>query len=58
MVLLTAAAYASGRYLSWGPIQISVTNLVIIVLMVVVFVLALVIPFPGGHENPPPERQP
>ena len=41
-----AASSGAGSYLHWGVIQISVTNALIIVAMVVVFVLALVIPFP------------
>lgn len=36
-----------GTYLHWGVIQISLANLLVIVLMLVVFVLALVLPFPG-----------
>ena len=36
----------SGHYVHWGFIQISVANLVVILLMVVVFVLAIVLPFP------------
>ena len=36
----------SGHYIHWGFIQISVANLVVIVLMVVVFVAAILIPFP------------
>jgi hypothetical protein len=36
----------SGRYIHWGFIQLSVANFVVIVLMVVVFVLAILIPFP------------
>lgn len=42
---------AAGRYLHWGVIQISLTNFLIIVGMIVVFVLALVLPFPGGHTD-------
>ena len=38
-----------GHYLHWGVVQISVANLVVIGLMVVLFVLALVVPFPKGH---------
>jgi hypothetical protein len=37
----------TGHYLSWGVIQISWANAVVILLMIVVFVLALVLPFPG-----------
>lgn len=36
----------SGRYLHWGFIQISVANLVVILLMIAVFVLAILLPFP------------
>ena len=34
------------QYLSWWFIQISVPNLIVIVLMVVVFVIALMAPYP------------
>jgi hypothetical protein len=52
-------AILSGRYLDWGVISISVTNAAIIVAMVVVFVLALLVPFPhdrgdGGGQEPRP----
>lgn len=40
-----------GRYLDWGVVSISVTNLAIIVAMVVVFVLALVLPFPHRRDD-------
>ena len=36
----------SGRYIHWGFIQISVANFVVIILMIVVFVLAILLPFP------------
>jgi len=36
-----------GHYISWHFIQISVANLAIIVLMVVTFIAALLLPFPG-----------
>jgi hypothetical protein len=36
----------SGHYIHWGFIQMSVANFVVIVLMIVVFVLAVVLPFP------------
>jgi hypothetical protein len=39
-----------GRYVHWGFIQISVANLLVIGLMLVVFVLALVLPFPHGKR--------
>lgn len=43
----------SGRYIHWGFIQISVANLVVIILMIAVFVLAILLPFPkrkGGGQ--------
>ena len=41
-----------GHYLHWGFIQISVANAVLIVLMIVVFAAAILIPFRrhGGDE--------
>ena len=36
----------SGRYIHWGFVQISVANFVVIILMIVVFVLAILLPFP------------
>ena len=38
-----------GHYLNWGVIQISAANLVVIGVMIVVFVLALLLPFPKGR---------
>ncbi len=40
-----------GSYVHWGVIQISVTNLVIILAMLVVFALAIVIPFRVGRSD-------
>jgi hypothetical protein len=37
-----------GTYLSWGIFEISVANLVLIAVMVVIFGLALLVPFPSG----------
>jgi hypothetical protein len=34
-------------YFQWGFIQISLPNLVVIGVMLLIFVLALVVPFPG-----------
>ena len=41
----------AGRYVHWGVILISTTNLLIIVAMVIVFVLALVVPFGSGEKT-------
>ncbi len=40
-----------GHYISWGWFQISVANLTVIVLMVVVFIAALLLPFPGRRRR-------
>jgi hypothetical protein len=42
-----------GHYLSWSFIQISAANLLMIVLILLVFVAALLLPFPGrgGDED-------
>jgi hypothetical protein len=48
---LSVVAGAPGRYVNWWVIQISVTNLTIIVVMVLLFILALVVPFPTGHDE-------
>jgi hypothetical protein len=42
---------APAPYFQWGFIQISLTNLVVIGVMLLVFILALVLPFPG-HAGP------
>jgi hypothetical protein len=57
-VSLTTATGLLGRqtyFLHWGVIQISLANLLVIVLMLVVFVLALVLPFPPIHDDEPSE---
>ena len=42
--LLSRPAY----FLHWGVVQISLANFIIIVVMLVLFVLALILPFPGA----------
>ena len=39
------------HYFGFGPFQVSVGNAVIISLMVVIFVLALVLPFPHSKDG-------
>ncbi len=43
----------SGSYLDWGVVHISVANLVVIAIMVVVFLLAVLVPFhgPGSRRD-------
>ncbi|MDA8386244.1 MAG: hypothetical protein M0Z88_08300 [Actinomycetota bacterium] len=40
-----------GHYVNIGVISISVSNLLVIILMVVVFVLAVLLPFPHKKEH-------
>ncbi|MER6096635.1 hypothetical protein ABT154_12425 [Streptomyces sp. NPDC001728] len=41
----------TGYYIHWGVLQISAANAVVIALMLLVFVLALFLPFPGGRRR-------
>ena len=52
-----------GHYIHWGFVQISLANLLVIGCMLLVFVLALLVPFPHGgaaeHGRPaPPDTTP
>jgi hypothetical protein len=47
-----------GKYLSWSIFDISVANLVVIAVMMVIFGLALLIPFPKGHATAAPAEIP
>ncbi|HEX2864513.1 MAG TPA: hypothetical protein VHN99_08080 [Deinococcales bacterium] len=44
------------QYLQWGVVQISVPNLVVIGLMILVFVLSVVVPYPRGRQGGRGER--
>ena len=39
------------RYLDWGPLQISVGNLVVVGVIALLFVLAIALPFPKGKDR-------
>jgi hypothetical protein len=59
-IALLAASHAAaidlnqpGTYLQWSFIEISLANLVLIAVMVVIFALALLLPFPKGESLPP-----
>src|SRR5439155_15834946 len=41
-----------GTYLHWSIFTVSVANLVLIAVMVIIFGVALVLPFPKGHSYP------
>ena len=56
MAVLDVAAQSAGRYVVWGVIQLSVANLIIIGVMLALFVLALLVPFPGRHSDQPEKR--
>jgi len=38
-------------YIHWGWFQISVTNLIVVLAMLLIFGLALVLPFPGNKKG-------
>lgn len=40
-----------GRYIHWHFVYLSVSNFIVIVLMVATFVAALLLPFPGRNRN-------
>ncbi len=42
---------AAPHYLEWGVVQISLGNLIVILAMIVVFVLAVLLPFPGRRTR-------
>jgi hypothetical protein len=40
-----------GSYIHWGFFQMSLANFVVILLMITVFVLAILVPFPKGKRQ-------
>lgn len=50
--LSAARLDAAGRYIHWGVIQISLTNLLVILGMVLLFVAAVVFRMPGSDHRP------
>jgi hypothetical protein len=51
MTAISIVAEGPGRYITWGVIQISAANLIMIGTMVLVFILALVVPFGSGQGS-------
>jgi len=45
----SAGSADAGTFLSWGPVSISIGNFIVIVAMLVLFVAALVVPFPADR---------
>jgi hypothetical protein len=56
MSALSIVAGAPGTYIHWGVIQISRTNFTIICVMVLIFILAVVVPFPA-HDDQSDEQE-
>ena len=54
-VVLTGAAMGDlnepATYLKWGFVQVSPGNLAVIIVMLLLFLLALVLPFPKGKDK-------
>lgn len=38
-------------YFDWGFIHTSVANLIVIAVMIAIFILAMLLPFPGGRRS-------
>ena len=51
LTLVMGALDSPAHYLHWGPILVSVPNLIVILTMILIFVLALVIPFPKDKDD-------
>ena len=49
--LLGVGLNGPGYYIHWGFFQMSLANLIVIALMIVVFVAALALPFPGRKDQ-------
>jgi energy-coupling factor transporter transmembrane protein EcfT len=50
--LMAVGLDGKAHFISWGPFQISLANLLVIALIVVLFVLAIVLPFPKQRRRP------
>jgi hypothetical protein len=51
-------AAGAGHYLKWGVFSISLTNALVVLAMVVLFVVALLAPFPQHRPKLPRQRNP
>jgi hypothetical protein len=49
--LLAVGLDRPAHYFKWGPFQISLANLVMIAIIVVLFILAIVLPFPKSRNR-------
>jgi hypothetical protein len=50
--LLAVGLDGRAHFVGWGPIQISVTNLVVIAIIIALFVAAILLPFPKPGRRP------
>ena len=41
----------TGKYLHWGVVQLSLANLIVVVVIAVLFVAAILLPFPGDRPD-------
>jgi hypothetical protein len=55
MKLASGLLGGHAHFIHWGVVQLSLANLIVIALMLVVFALAVLIPFPHGHEDTEPK---
>lgn len=51
MTVLAGALDAPAHYFSWGWLSVSLPNLIMILIMIALFVLALLLPFPRDHSS-------
>ncbi len=51
MTIATGLLGGHAHFLHWGVIQISLANLIVIVLMLIVFALAVVVRFPHSRDD-------
>jgi hypothetical protein len=40
-----------GHYVHWGVVQISLANLIVILVMIAIFAAAILLPFPGRRRK-------
>ena len=50
-LMLFAVSATPGTFLGWGPVTVSLGNLIVIVAMILLFVAALVVPFPKDEDH-------
>jgi hypothetical protein len=50
--VLAVGLDGKAHFIGWGPIQISLANLVVIILIITLFVLAILLPFPRPRSRP------